>query len=63
MNIDSGGQCHSDKTVNVEEFCLTALLLAQEQCGFAVLEDQENFIRLTVPLLMISQQKSSTVTL
>lgn len=28
MNIDSGGQCHSDKTVNVEEFCLTALLLA-----------------------------------
>ena len=37
LNIDLWGQCHSDTTANVEEFCSDALLPTYKQCDLAVL--------------------------
>ena len=39
LNIDLWGQCHSDTTANVKEFCSDALLPTYKQCDFAVLKD------------------------
>lgn len=59
LTIDLQGQGHSDTIVNVEEFCFDALPPTYKQCDFAILEDEENFIR---SRLRIGQQKSATVT-